>query len=134
MLRTQVNIAQLAVFNPRTQQGIINTTAQTIPMGTLIGRIVATNKVAISASGNTDGSQVPIGVLMADYTVANGVDTTITFYVKGDMNFNMLKFQGSDTLATEITVSAAVVGTINDILTGISILPIATTENSFFDN
>jgi hypothetical protein len=107
----------------------------------LIGRIAATGLVVQSVSTATDGSQVPIGILTQDYTVANGDSVNVSFCIQGDVDYGMLVFGGSpvDTLSTVISLtdsgSATVkIGTIGDILNGKGILPINTSEMTYRDN
>lgn len=137
MLITSFNYAQLLVWKPRTQTATYtNSTggSVTIAAGTLIGRVVATNLILPQVSTATDGSQVPIGVAIIDYTVANGASATITFAVSGDLNSGLIVFGGSDTLATTVSVGGDITGTINDILTGRGLYPVPSTEFTYADN
>ena len=113
----------------------------TLSAGMLIGRIASSGLVVQAISTATDGSQVPIGVLTQDYTVANGDSVTVSFCIQGDVDYGMLVFGGSpvDTLSTVISLtdsgSATVkIGTIGVILIGKGILPINTTEMTYQDN
>ena len=113
----------------------------TLSAGMLIGRIAATGLVVQSISTATDGSQVPIGVLTTDYTVANGDSVTVSFCIQGDVDNGMLVFGGSpvDTLSTVISLTDSAtntvkIGTIGDILNRSGILPINTTEMTYRDN
>jgi hypothetical protein len=113
----------------------------TLEAGMLIGRIAATGLVVQSVSTATDGSQVPIGILTQDYTVANGDSVNVSFCIQGDVDYGMLVFGGSpvDTLSTVISLtdsgSATVkIGTIGEILNGKGILPINTSEMTYRDN
>ena len=113
----------------------------TLSAGMLIGRIAATGLVVQSISTATDGSQVPIGVLTTDYTVADGDSVTVSFCIQGDVDYGMLVFGGSpvDTLSTVISLTDSAtntvkIGTIGDILNRSGILPINTTEMTYRDN
>lgn len=113
----------------------------TLEAGMLIGRIASSGLVKQAISTATDGSQVPIGVLTQDYTVANGDSVTVSFCIQGDVDYGMLVFGGSpaDTISTVISLtdsgSATVkIGTIGDILNGKGILPINTSEMTYQDN
>jgi hypothetical protein len=113
----------------------------TLTAGMLIGRVAASGLVKQAISTATDGSQVPIGVLTQDYTVANGDSVSLSFCIQGDVDYGMLVFGGSpaDTISTVISLtdsgSATVkIGTIGDILNGKGILPINTSEMTYQDN
>lgn len=45
---------------------VINDSAQTIKVGTVMGKITATGKWAVCRSASSDGSQTPAGVYIAD--------------------------------------------------------------------
>ncbi len=113
----------------------------TLLKGMLIGRIASSGKVKQAISTATDGSQVPIGILASDYTVANGDSVDVTFCIQGDVDYSLIVYGGSpaDTISTVISLvdsgSATVkVGTIGDILNGKGILPIVTAQNTYEDN
>lgn len=77
----------------------------TIPAGTLFGRIHSTGYVVPLASGATDGSQFPIGILREDKTILYGedFDGDITLCVEGRVARGKVILDGSDTLATVIS-------------------------------
>lgn len=109
--------------------------------GMLIGRIASSGLVKQCVSTATDGSQVPIGILTQDYTVANGDSVTVNFCIQGDVDSGMLVFGGSpaDTLASVVSLvdsatNTVKVGTLGDILNGKGIIPVATSENTYQDN
>lgn len=113
----------------------------TLSKGMLIGRIAATGLVKQAISTATDGSQVPIGILAADYTVANGDSAEISFCIQGDVDYGLIVYGGSpaDTISTVISLtdsgsSTVKIGTIGDILNGKGILPIVTAQNTYEDN
>jgi hypothetical protein len=70
--------------------------------GMLFGRVHATGKLAILASGSSDGSQIPLGVNLTNVTVANGESATIVLAVTGKLNQDLLILDGTDTLDTVI--------------------------------
>jgi len=76
-----------------------------IPAGTLMGKISATQKVIPLASGASDGSQYPVGVLAEDITILAGdtVSKTVSICVAGDVEESLIVLDGSDTLATVIS-------------------------------
>ena len=121
MLNTNYDIALLGLFAPVTATATYtNSTGSTATLaaGTLVGRVVATNKILPQVSSATDGSQDPIGILAANYTVANGATVTLTFYIQGEFDASLITFGGSDTLATNITVTGVIFGTLGDRLAG----------------
>lgn len=74
----------------------------TLLIGTVMGRIASTGKVVPIDKDNVDGSQYPIGVLVANYTVADGEDATVRMVVGGEINGNMLVFPNDETVETVI--------------------------------
>jgi hypothetical protein len=120
-----------------------NGTGSTVNLvaGTIMGRITSSNKVTPQVSSATNGSQVPMGILAAPYTVANGASVTVTYCVAGDVAREQITLGGSDTFATAITVNDSAgtpntvpMGTIEDILIRSGIITVVTTENTFADN
>lgn len=77
----------------------------TIPAGTLMGKIAADNVVVPLASGASDGSQYPVGVLAADVVILAGetFDGEITLCVAGDVVESKVILDGSDTMDTVIS-------------------------------
>lgn len=118
-----------------------NSTGSTVDLAKarIMGRIATTGKLLPQVSTATDGSQVPMGLLAEDYSVANGATVNVTLCIQGDVDANMIGFGGSDTLATVISLTDSAtntvkIGTIGDILTRGGILPIASTEMNYADN
>lgn len=107
-----------------------------LPAGTLMGRISATGKIAIMKSGSTDGSQIPIGVLAENITLANGVSSDLNFCKEGDVVESKLVFDGTDDLDTEITISAAdnVTAIYRDLIAGLGINLVGGDELTGYDN
>lgn len=106
--------------------------------GMIIGRIAASGLAKQSVSTATDGSQIPIGILTEDTTIANGETVNLTICIQGDVDYGMLVYGGSpaDTIASKIytDAGAAYLGTYGDLLNGLGVLPIVTTENTYVDN
>jgi len=77
----------------------------TIPAGTLMGRIGATQKVVPLESGASDGSQYPVGVLAADVVILAGetYDGTVSVCVAGDVVESKVLFDGSDDMDTLVS-------------------------------
>jgi hypothetical protein len=80
----------------------------TILVGTLLGRVHATNKVLPLKSAATDGSQFPVGISTQEIIVANTESATIEFVVGGEVEGTLLVFDGTDDLET--VVSARTLG------------------------
>ena len=74
----------------------------TILVGTLLGRVSATDKVLPLKSAAADGSQFPVGISCQEITVANGADATLEFVIAGEVEGTLLTLDGADTLATAI--------------------------------
>lgn len=76
---------------------------KTLPAGLVMGRISASGLLLPLQSDAVDGSQLPVGVLAADYTVANGATQEVSICVAGDVEESKLIFEnGTDTLATVV--------------------------------
>lgn len=76
---------------------------ETLSIGTVMGRVGSTGKIVVFDKDSTDGSQFPIGVLAADYTVTAGDDATLTMVIGGEINGNMLVFPNGETVATVVS-------------------------------
>ena len=70
--------------------------------GTLMGRISATQEIIPLASGASDGSQYPVGILAQDATVEAGDTVELAFCNYGDVVEGKVILDGSDTLDTVI--------------------------------
>lgn len=110
--QAQINTdtSKIFVFNNRYENSTYDKTNSTyddivIPAGTLMGRIASTQKVIPLASGASDGSQFPIGVLAEDITVpaSSSVSKSVSICVAGDVVQTKIELDGSDTLATVIS-------------------------------
>lgn len=76
----------------------------TLAAGTVMGRISATGKVKPLRSDNGDGSQLPIGILAEDVTVAAGETKSVSVCVEGDVVQSKLVFDKSgDTVDTVVS-------------------------------
>lgn len=71
--------------------------------GTLMGRISATQKVIPLASGASDGSQYPVGILAEDTTIADGETANLVLCNFGTVVENNVILDGSDTMDTVIS-------------------------------
>lgn len=76
----------------------------TLRIGTVMGRVSATGKVVPLDTDSSDGSQFPIGVLAANYTVGDGDTLTVAMVSNGTINGNMLIFvDNTDSLDTVVS-------------------------------
>jgi hypothetical protein len=75
----------------------------TVVLGTLLGRISATQKVIPLASAASDGSQFPVGIATEDTVIAAGATVKLSYCVEGDVAEEKVVLNGSDTLSTVIS-------------------------------
>jgi hypothetical protein len=135
---TNYNTAQLQLGDNFLEQvSYSNSTgnAVTIPLGRLMGRILATNKVLPNISSATDGSELPIGVTDQEYIVPDGETWDIWIITGGEVNKNLVVLGSGDTYATAVRTVSTGGGTIQDLITRNTQLQlIATTDASAYDN
>src|SRR5690606_20531075 len=105
--------------------------AVTLSAGTLMGRVAATGWIKPLASGSSDGSQFPVGVLANDITVDGGDLVTVSICVAGDVAEEKIILQGSDTMETTIS-SRRLRDRIAADTVGIKL--VTSTDNSAYDN
>jgi hypothetical protein len=124
-------------FNSQAAEYTDSGSGSTLAAGIMIGRISATGKVKQCITTATDGSQIPIGILLADYEVAASASVDLTFGIAGDVDSGMIVFGGSpaDTLSSAVFLNDGTtkIGTVLDVLNGKGILPIATNEMTYED-
>lgn len=89
---------------------VINDSAQTIKVGTLLGKVTATGKYRVSLSASADGSQTPVGVYIIDGLGQSGdlvlpanTDTKAIILARGPA----IVADAALTLGTGITAAAA---------------------------
>ena len=63
--------------------GVINDTAATLTIGTVLGKVTATGKYKVCVQTAVDGSEVAAAVLLEDKTVAGATDTKALLLVRG---------------------------------------------------
>lgn len=138
VLKNNYNVQQTFIGCNEYKEGTYtNSTGSTvvIPMGTVIGRVLATQLLLPQVSTATDGSEMPRGVVGEDYSIANGASQVITYCYAGDINQNALILGGSDTLDTVVRTVTTGGGTVGDLLqanTDIKLYP--SLELSNYDN
>ena len=69
----------------RVTDEVVIASGQNLVRGAVVGLVTATNKLILSASGATDGSQTPVGI-MADDVDATVEDKTAPMYRTGEFN------------------------------------------------
>lgn len=60
--------------------------------GAVLGKVTATGKYKLSASGASDGSQVATAILADDTNAASADVTNVAVYIKGEFASNALSF------------------------------------------
>lgn len=99
--------SKVFLWNRRSKPGQIQNSdlydPVTHPEGTVLGRISATGLLTPFTSGASNGSQFPIGVLIGDRTIQEGVTQDVFFCDDGDVDADKLIFQGSDDLSTVVS-------------------------------
>ncbi len=88
---------------------VINDAAQTLKIGTVLGKVTATGKYKVATSGASDGSQNPVAVLIAnhlgsshDIVLAANTDTKALVLARGEV----ILADAGLTLGTGITAGA----------------------------
>ncbi len=124
--------SKIFLWNRRSSKGTLanSTYADVVhPIGTVMGRISATGKLKPMTSGASDGSQIPVGVLMNTYTVEASSEREVHIVDDGDVASDKLVFQGSDTLNTVVSGSQYI-----DYLKRLGIKVIESTDLTEYDN
>lgn len=90
----------IAQGNPGTvDEPITLESGQNLTRGTLLGKITASGKYKISATGAGDGSETPSAILTSD-TDASAGDKKTSAYVAGVFNQNALTFGSGHTASS----------------------------------
>jgi hypothetical protein len=100
------DLSKIFIWNNRYENALYNNSAYdavTLSAGTLMGRVAATGWIKPLASGASDGSQFPVGILANDITVDGGDLVTVAICVAGDVAEEMIILDGSDTMETTIS-------------------------------
>ena len=88
------------------QETLTNSTGSPVTwlVGTIMGRVTASSKLIPLASGASDGSQIPVGILYEEVTIPATSDLeNVTICISGTVDGAGLVFDGSDDLTTMIT-------------------------------
>lgn len=103
---TNFDTTKTFVWNPRTTTGTYENSTYddvTLLQGTLMGRVASTGMLVPLTSGASNGSQFPVGILLADTVIEGSSEKQITIAVSGDVDESKIILEGSDTLNTVIS-------------------------------
>lgn len=131
---TNYDLAKIFILNNRYEKAnYTNNTYDTVELsaGTLMGRVGSTQEIVPLASGASNGSQFPVGILADDYTVEEGEEKVLFFCVAGDIAEEKVILHGSDTMNTLIS-NRSIRDRIASDTVGIKL--VAGTEMTSFDN
>jgi hypothetical protein len=103
-LTVHTDRAKIFIWNNRYERADYTAGGSPVTLleGTVMGRIATTRKVVPMASGAADGSQIPLGILKEDYSLAAGQTAQVWICVSGDVAEEKLILAGSDTLDTVV--------------------------------
>lgn len=122
------------IFNNEFESGsLLNATAGalTYAVGTLLGRVAASNKLVPLTSAAVDGSALPVGILAEEVTLAAGASTDVKFCISGDVTSSVLILQGADALTTVVDLKT-IGDRIKSDTQGIRL--VAVSDSTFYDN
>jgi len=105
MRTSQYDYSKIFIFGNSFADGQINNSTYddvTHPIGTLMGRVSATGLLVPCATGASDGSQYPVGVLADEYTVPDGETINVRICTAGEVDENKIVFDGSDDFDTVV--------------------------------
>jgi hypothetical protein len=133
-LTNNYDYSKIFLFGNQYENGSIeNATgaAVTIPAGTLMGRIGATQLLTPLASAAVDGSQFPVGVLAQTVIIPATTTLEISIGISGDVAEEKIIFDGTDDLDTLVSARSLRDRIASDTM-GIKL--VASTELTGFDN
>jgi len=105
-LQVNTNLAKLFPFEKEFQKyTYVNSSYSdvTLQAGTLMGVIANAGLIKPLFSGNSDGSQYPVGILGQDYVVPAGATVVVYVMVKGFVRKDMVIFSGGDSYETQVS-------------------------------
>ncbi len=105
-LSVNTDLSRIFLWENRYAQAAFNNSQYNnllMPAGTLLGRIAATQTLALCDSKSTDGSQFPIGVLAEDTILVSGTTKTLSYCNYGDIAEDKIIFHGTDTINTVVS-------------------------------
>ena len=105
-LYTDYDVSKIFVFSNRYEKGVLLNASggvKTFNTGTLLGRVTASGKFVPVASGASDGSEIPVGILKTTVTeLADSSEKSVNICIAGDVVQGKVILDGSDTLDTVI--------------------------------
>lgn len=112
---------------------LLNATAGelTYEIGTVLGKVAASNRLVPLASAGTDGSQYPIGILAEEVTLAASGTASVNICIAGDVNASSIILGGTDVLTT-VVEDKTIADRIKSDNKGIRLITI--NDGTFFDN
>lgn len=139
ILVTNFDYGKLFVYNNRYDtRTYTNSTGSSVTLaaGTVMGTVQASGKVLPMKSDATDGSQQPIGVLAADYTIADGASVDLSICVGGDVvESRVVLAKTGDTMSTSVGVATTGGGIIRDLIQRNSAIKlVGSNENTYYDD
>ncbi len=131
-LTVNTDTSKVFLWNNRTNTADFNNQLYdplVMKSGKLLGRVSATQTLALCDTDSIDGSQYPVGILLNDTTIEDGVTKTVTYVVSGDVAEDKIILNGNDTLSSVVSGQS-----LRDriAMLGINIVP--SNEMTAFDN
>lgn len=137
-LTVDTNRSKIFLYENRSVECAYNNSAYdavTIKAGTVFGRVTSTGFVKPLVGGATDGSQIPVGVLMDDVTIDGGAITTVTLCNFGDVSENkLILVTSTDTLDMTVTDNGGSSMRLRDRLHNMGLRLVVTREMTDYDN
>lgn len=123
-ITNNTDLRSIAVWDPVFDDDIaIDAGGETYPKGTLLGRLTASSKLTKYESGNADGSQIPVAVLLEELVLVAATDTPCRPIIAGRVRRGDLLHAGGAIDQLEA-----------DLLRKTSIIPLTTTQLAELDN
>lgn len=136
-ITSDVELGKIFLWNNRYEKDSYvnnsNYNPQTIPAGTVMGRVTSTGYLQPCNASAVDGSQRPIGVLAQDIVgLGGGATKQASICVSGDIDANKVIFLFGDSMET-IVDGRRFRDRIQADSVGIKLV-FGSTENTFYDN
>ncbi len=125
---------QVFLWNRRSQKGLIDNAAGIVveyQEGLVLGRIASTGKLVPCASGASDGSQFPVGILIGGVALAASTTSNVVYFCDdGDVAEEKLYFLNPSTTLNTVVSDR----TMRDHLKLMGVKCIAATDLTGYDN
>ena len=131
-LTTNYNTKKLLLGNNKyLQAGYVNDTYADIVLqpGLLVGRIATTDYISDCVSGNSDGTQFPLGVVVSETTIPAGELVQVQICNGGKVREDMIILDSGDSFTTDVSSI-----NLGDRIEQIGINLIAVSDLTDFDN